>query len=471
MKQEILRFTRVAVQPPLLPPLWDVTFSLYQGEAVLLTGLFQSGLRTLTALLEGELGSFSGTLRTPEQSYTSLNRDAAVTAGIAVIGHRSHFIENLPFTESLQLVMDPRRPMGLLHPFMLPEAAKELAQILQLDLANPGTTTFAKIKWEILAAFARGARLFWFVDFSEVASNEELLQLQDCFTFLKEHGRTLVMTTFQGALWWFAPVADRCLVMRHGMITMPLYRDEGEEFDSERLHHLIVGRRFAARRYTAYGADPASGRETSAFTLCANGGETVPLPKGRIIGLYDEASRVPTDAIGMMAALNPVLHLQKNGHPLSTGSFYALSRQKIALIGNGTADRLIMKNLSPCENSAFFAVHRLPDRWLYKPEVARYLFANTVARYPILKHCAELFDCGSCYALTDTDLFSLMLAKWLAANPQLLLWIAPLAQEDIKQTERLRDLRQTLRDEGRTSLIISSDYDYLENHCEEILDI
>ena len=46
-----------------------------------------------------------------------------------------------------------------------------------------------------------------------------------------------------------------------------------------------------------------------------------------------------------------------------------------------------------------------------------------------------------------------------------------LSNEDIKQTERFRDLQQELLEMGKAVLLVSSDYDRLECDCEEIYEI
>lgn len=64
-----------------------------------------------------------------------------------------------------------------------------------------------------------------------------------------------------------------------------------------------------------------------------------------------------------------------------------------------------------------------------------------------------------------------MVGKWLAANPSVVVLFTSLSNEDIKQTERFRDLQQELLEMGKAVLLVSSDYDRLECDCEEIYEI
>ena len=161
------------------------------------------------------------------------------------------------------------------------------------------------------------------------------------------------------------------------------------------------------------------------------------------------------------------LELRKAGRRLIPRTPADLVAEGAAVIPNAVVDRMIFRNLSPVENVAFFARERLGKR-LYNRRIARYLFQETVLRYDILKHCANLIDESDCFGLSYQELFGLMLAKWLAANPELVVFFAPLSNEDIKMTERMRDLRQSLKKQGKAVLLISNDYEQLEGHCDEI---
>ena len=89
-------------------------------------------------------------------------------------------------------------------------------------------------------------------------------------------------------------------------------------------------------------------------------------------------------------------------------------------------------------------------------------------RYSILKHCAMLENRRDCFGLSEEEVFELMVAKWLAANPFFVILFPSPGNEDIKRTERFRDLQRELAEQGKTVLLISNDYDRLEQDCNEI---
>lgn len=466
MKHELLHMEGVAIDDNRFGALRDVTFTLYQGETLLLTGLFQSGLITLTRLLEGDLGPFRGEFRMQGYRGSHITPELASRLGLAVIGQQSRLLPDLSFDENVQLRRGAGRRYGLLQAPRPTPAAEELIRTMQLDLDRPPQRPFDWIRREILADFAAGVRVLLFTGITAQCSADELDLLSDTLLFLRRQGVALLLISMHDDLWCYSDIADRCLVMRRGMIAATLHRGADGGFDPEQLHHLIVGRRFPPRAAPS-GADARQGPEPPLFSLRWGGEEPVPLPAGRVIGLYDESSRIPPEADRLLTAMGETQGFWKGGRRLAPRTPADLAAEGVAVIPNALADRMIFRNLSPVENVACFARRRMGRR-LYSRRIARYLFRETVRRYDILKHCADLADEPDCFGLSYQELFGLMLAKWLAANPDLVVFFAPLSNEDIKMTERLRDLRQTLKQRGKAVLLISNDYEQLEGHCDEL---
>lgn len=466
MKHELLHMEGVAIDDNRFGALRDVTFTLYQGETLLLTGLFQSGLITLTRLLEGDLGPFRGKVRMQGYQGNHITHELASRLGVAVIGQQSCLLPNLSFDENVQLLYGAGRRYGLLQTPHPTPAMKDLICTMQLDLDRPPQRPFDWIRREILAHFAAGVRVLLFTGITAQCSADELDLLNDTLLFLRQQGVALLLISVHDNLWCYSDIADRCLVMRRGMIAVTLNKEAAGGFDSEQLHHLIVGRRFPPRAAPS-GAGTRQELEPPLFSLRWGEERPISLPSGRVIGLYDESSRIPPETDRLLAAMSETQGFWKAGRRLAPRTPADLAAEGVAVIPNALADRMIFRNLSPVENVACFAQRRMGRR-LYNRRIARYLFRETVRRYDILKHCADLVDEPDCFGLTYQGLFGLMLAKWLAANPDLVVFFAPLSNEDIKMTERLRDLRQALKQRGKAILLISNDYEQLEGHCDDL---
>ena len=83
MKHEVLKFEGVQIEDYLYGGLRDATFSLYRSEAVVIAGLLDSGLVTLTRILGGEMGAFQkGRVFVNGRSFSQLTSEDLNKAGI-----------------------------------------------------------------------------------------------------------------------------------------------------------------------------------------------------------------------------------------------------------------------------------------------------------------------------------------------------------------------------------------------------
>lgn len=471
MKQEVLSLRGVHIENHRYGAIRDATFSVCRDETLLLTGLFDSGLITLVRLLAGELGSFGGQLRINRKSCSLLTHEAAREQGIAVIGLSHLLAENLSHRDNIRMLAGNGRRLGVIPPLHYSEEVLALFRLMRLDWNTAARTPFEQIKWDIFAACFTGAQIMVFTDMAAFCNNEEFDELEEILRFLKERGVTLLLVVINDSLWRYTCIADRCLVMRRGISTTVLKKGEDGLFDDDAIRHVVMGRRFPPRFLKNDTPRPQEQKAPLGLSLrlCAAGQE-IPFRSGEAVGLYDSDSQLPATPEEFIGSTRSVVQLLANGRPLAVNSLQDLAANGIAVILNAAADRMIFKNLSPAENVAFFAQKRVDDR-LYRPQISRYLFDRVVRRYSILKHCAALRERPDCHGLSYQQLFELMVGKWLAANPSVVILFTTLSNEDIKQTERFRDLQQELLALGKAVLLVSADYDRLECDCEEIYEL
>ncbi len=469
MKHEVLKFEGVQIEDYLYGGLRDATFSLYRSEAVVIAGLLDSGLVTLTRILGGEMGAFQkGRVFVNGRSFSQLTSEDLNKAGIAVIGRRARLSGNITFLDNIRMLNRHGGLWGIIQNTSYNEDAAVLINLMQLKFDEGEQRPYEQVKREILAAFSTGIRIMVFTNMADYCSNEDFMELNEILKFLKEHGVTLVMTVFNEDLWYYTEVADRCLVVRKGIVTMTIRKGENSLFCEEDVRHVVMGRRFPARTLKSGSADSQTGERCKAALAFGKSGEVISFQKGQIAGIYDENLEIPFTLEPFIQMINRELKLLIDGSPVAVKSPKELAGKGIAVIPNVSADQMIFRNLSPVENVAFFAQHRLGNRFLYRGRVSRYLFRQIVERYSILKHCAMLENRRDCFGLSEEEVFELMVAKWLAANPFFVILFPSPGNEDIKRTERFRDLQRELAEQGKTVLLISNDYDRLEQDCNEI---
>ena len=469
MRRAALRFSGVQAEDRCFGAIRDATFTLYCDEAILLTGLFNSGLATLPRLLNGEVREFGGEICVYGRRLTRISPE---TAEIAVIGRRHLLLEDMTLADGIRMRCGRGR-LGIMRPLRCSGELLQLLEVMRMDLQTPAQSPFERIKHDILAAYAAGARAMAFTDMELYCNNEEYLELENILLFLKEHGVALMIIVINDSLWRYTCVADRCLVMRAGILTTVVEKGPDGLFDEDEIHHVAVGRRFLPlsphgerQRQRACASRPAR------FVLCPKGGpeRRIPLTPGSTAGLYDSDSRLPATIEAFVEALNGPVCLMRDGVRFLVKTPRDLANGGMAVILNASAEKLIFQNLSPAENIAFFAQHRLHSV-LYGARLSQYLFDSVIRRYSFFRCGDALRGRRDCYGLSYEQLFELMVAKWLAANPDAVILFTALSNEDIKLTERFRDLQRELTGRGKAVLLISADYDRLERDCGEIYEI
>lgn len=469
MKREALRFFGVQAEDHRFGAIRDATFTLYRDEAILLTGLFNSGLATLPRLLNGELREFAGEIRV---NGTQLTRISQNTAGIAVVGRQHLLMEDMTLADGIRMRCGGGR-LGVMPPLRCGEELAQLLELTHMDVQmTAAKSPFGRIKQDILAAYASGARIMVLTDMELYCNNEEYLELEKILFFLKTHGVALMIVVVNDSLWRYTSIADRCLVMRAGILTTVLEKGPDGLFDEDEIHHVTVGRRFLPRAAQSRREQQETGAVLPArFVLCTGtAGLRVPLTPGRVVGLYDSDSRLPATIEAFLEALNGLVSLLRDGVRFPVKTPRDLAGGGMAVILNASAEKLIFQNLSPAENVAFFVQRRVSSVF-YRARLAQYIFDDVTRRYSFFRCGDALRGRQDCYGLSYQQIFELMVAKWLAANPDAVILFTALSNEDIKMTERFRDLQRELTGRGKAVLLVSADYDRLEQDCEEIYEI
>ena len=276
MKHEVLKFEGVQIEDYLYGGLRDATFSLYRSEAVVIAGLLDSGLVTLTRILGGEMGAFQkGRVFVNGRSFSQLTSEDLNKEGVAVIGRRARLSGNITFLDNIRMLNRHGGLWGIIQNTSYNEDAAMLINLMQLKFDEGEQRPYEQVKREILAAFSTGIRIMVFTNMADYCSNEDFMELNEILKFLKEHGVTLVMTVFNEDLWYYTEVADRCLVVRKGIVTMTIRKGENSLFCEEDVRHVVMGRRFPARTLKSSSADSQTGeRCKAALAFGKSGGDS-----------------------------------------------------------------------------------------------------------------------------------------------------------------------------------------------------
>ncbi len=473
MKKEALKMVGVRADDYSFGGLVDATFCLYEGETVALAGLFNSGKITLARILSGDHPKYAGDIYVQGKPVILDGYASVRSSKIAYLGDARRLFENMNLHDNVHISQIGTRLFAQVRYDHENPDVKKLQEILDIGFSKKHIDqlgAFEKLKLEILKVFVGGARIFLFSLMTMYLREEEARQLARILRQMNEMG-IAVMISSDDYFSLFEDVVSRCIVVRNGVVTNTLYKDENDIFDEDQLRHVIVGRAFD-KRYDVLEKSPVQAGAPVLFRICGRSGKIqLEAKAGDIIGLYDAKEVLPKTVEGLMAGTGHLYQVSIGNEPFQPRKIDDLIRRGIAVITKEISDHPIFFNLSPVENVCIFAQRLFGKKLVYNRSTSEYVFNLVTRKHHVLRHCVGLQKEKDCFSLSYEQQYELMIAKWLAFNPRLIILYTPLSNADAKNAERYKDWHMAMRQEGKVQILISSSYESLEGVCTEIVAI
>lgn len=473
MKKEALKLVGINAHDYSFGGLKDASFCLYEGETVALSGLFNSGRITLVRILSGDHPTYAGDVYVQGRHVTLDGYSTICSSGIVLFGETRRLFVNLSLYENVYISQIGRRLFApIRHNHNSPDA-RRLQELLEIDFSQKHLhqlNDFEKFKLEILKSYVGGARIFLFVNLTMYLSEQEAHKLADIIRLLNQLGVT-AMVEYDDYFPIFEEVVQRCIVVRDGVVTTTIYKDENDIFNEDHLRHAIVGRAFD-RRYHTPEKESSHAEATVLFRARAlDGTLRIEGKAGDIIGLYDPRETLPKTVDGLIKSASKDFQIWIGETLFEPKKIFDLVRHSVAVITKEISDQPIFLNLSPVENVGIFAQKLFGKPLVYHRNTGEYLYNLATQKHLILRHCAGLQKEKHCFNLSYEQQYELMIAKWLAFNPKIMILFTPLSNVDTKNAEHYKDWHMALRREGKVQILISSSYDSLEEVCTEIISL
>jgi simple sugar transport system ATP-binding protein len=446
-----------------------IDWTVNAGEVHCLVGENGSGKSTLIKIMAGVYPSDrGGEIKIDGVVHQALSPHQAKMLGIQVIYQDLSLFPNLTVLENIAIDDELGGPARLASRGAMratAEAAlKRIEATLPLD-ARVGTLPVAQRQ---LVAICRGlavnARMLVMDEPTSSLTRHEVDLLLRNVRRLKELGVAVVFVSHR--LGEVLEIADRVTVLRDGrkIGTFP-----AGEIDDHRLAELMTGNRiehkttvheFAERRpvLEARGATRSGEFEDVSFTL----------HRGEVLGL-----------IGLLGAGRTELALALFGMSrLDRGEVFvdgravrlASNRGSIAAgIAYVSEDRLglgVNLKQSIADNISVAVVDRLANRFgLVHPERRRALAADWVQRLNIKTPAID----AAVQTLSGGNQQRVVVAKWLATRPKILILDGPTIGVDIRNKQGIYEIIRGLARDGMAILLISDEIDEVYFNCDRVL--
>lgn len=468
----MLRMVGISKQFPGVAALDSVNLDLARGEVLALVGENGAGKSTLMKILAGIYRQDAGSIEIDGEAVAFRSPRDASRQGIGIIHQELELIDTLDvaanvflgrehtwggfarFLDSDKMVAETERILGRLHSTIAPRA-----QLRSLSLAQRQLV-------EIARAISLGAR---FLIMDEPTSSLTMAETESLFEVirqLKTDGAGIIYISHR--LGEVESIADRVAVLRDGRNAGILSR---EEISHDRMVQLMVGRDLD----DFYIASAPAGYEVCHACLELKGFRTRRYPdsevsmtvrRGEILGLAGLIGAGRSELAQAICGVDPPI----TGAAFIDGQLFAPKSPRDAI------DRGIY--LIPEDRRRFGLITEMSVRGnVTLPAVSRYTRVGWIRRGMEITAAARAAEDLrikvpsteiAAASLSGGNQQKLVLAKWLALKPKLVVFDEPTRGIDVGAKAEIYRLMRKLATEGVAILMISSDMEEIMGNSDRV---
>jgi D-xylose transport system ATP-binding protein len=454
----------------------EVSADLREGEILGVVGENGAGKSTLMKILAGvyPAGSYDGTVQLDGQLLELHDVAQAEAIGIVLIPQELNVVPEFAVAEYLLLNREPRR-FGVISRRRMIRTTARLLREFELDidpempLKDLGTAHQQLV--EITKALSKRARVVILDEPTSSLSIRESEHLFDRLRELKRHGVSCIYVSHR--LSEVLAVADRVLVLRDGR-AVGLH--DARTLTEQRVVSMMLGRDIEDLLPKASAEQGATLLETRNFSVPhpTRPGRSVvddvslEVRAGEVVGLFGLVGAGRTElAMALFGAwpVTPKGEVRIAGRPVRVTSPQAAIRAGLALLTEDRKRYGLVPNWSVEENLTLASF-----RSLSKLGVIRTARSRRLARAYVDELGVKTPSLGErIINLSGGNQQKVILARWLARRPRVLLLDEPTRGIDVGAKVEVFRLFNRLTEEGLGILFISSEVEEVLGMSDRIL--
>lgn len=444
---------------------WEVA----EGEIHCLVGENGCGKSTLIKIVSGvHRPEPGGAIGLAGAWHKSLTPHAAKALGIQVIFQDLSLFPNLTVRENIGADYTAASLFAPVSRKAMRARAIAAMDRVGTQLPLEATVGSLSVSQRQLVAICRGlasnARLLFMDEPTASLTRHEADILFATVRRLKEQGVSIVFVSHR--LDEIIEIADRVTVMRDGR---KVATSKASEVDIDRLTELMTGERITDKTVET---DIAGGAARLTVSGLSRRGEfsdvSFSVAPGEVLGIVGLLGAGRTELaltlFGMTRADSGTvrldgeeLHLRSNRDAIAKGIAY-VSEDRLSLGLN------VRQSIS--DNIALTVLERIRDRLGQVPAARRMLVANEwVERLGVKTHSVS----APVLTLSGGNQQRVVLAKWLATNPRLLILDSPTVGVDVRNKKAIYELVRALADKGVSIILISDEVSEVFFHANRVL--
>ncbi|MBW4580836.1 MAG: sugar ABC transporter ATP-binding protein [Tildeniella nuda ZEHNDER 1965/U140] len=450
-----------------VPALQNVNLTIYPGEVHALMGENGAGKSTLMKILAGAYIADEGEIRINGEVVDIADPGRARRAGITLIYQELNVAPNLTVTENIFMGSELRRGQFLDRAQMERQATAVLAS-LGADFAPNDVVSSLSIaeqqQLEIARALKDKSRILVMDEPTAALSDREAERLFEVIQKLRSDGIAIIYISHR--MEEVYALADRISVLRDGEYVGSLTRDE---ISADRLVQMMVGRDvgdfYEHQRQTNVGAavlevrNISDGHKVKPANLTLHAGEIVGL-SGLVGAGRTELSRLifgaDPKASGEVFLHGKKLEIHSPGDAIAAGIGYVPEDRK---------DQGLFLEMSSGKNIALNSLKQDSKAGIINFGTIGKIASEAVENFNIRLANLEI----RAMDLSGGNQQKLLLARWLAIKPRVLLLDEPTRGVDIGAKSEIYRIISDLAAQGVAILMVSSELAEIVGMSDRVL--
>ncbi len=458
----VLELRNIQKRFPGVHALRGVSLDVHAGEVVALLGENGAGKSTLMRTVGGIEQPDAGEIRVDGRAVTIPDVHASASLGIAFIHQELNLLDNLDVAGNVLLGREPTRAgrLWLVDEARMHAIVRPYLDELGLDAA-PGapvaTLSIAQQQLvEIAKAMSLDARLIVMDEPTSSLTLAETARLHAVISSLRARGAAIIYITHR--LGEVQAIADRAVVLRDGANAGALGRGE---LTHDAMIQLMVGRSLEQGRRQSRGS-PDTADAPDALTVTGLRTQRYPrqavsfgVRQGEILGMAGLIGAGRSEVARAIFGIDPVAGgtMALAGAPFAVRTPQDAIRRGVFLIPEDRRTAGLVLESSIRENVSLPALSRYATAGLVSEVREREHVEATCRQLRVKAPSIEV----RASALSGGNQQKVVLARWLALGPKVLIVDEPTRGIDVGAKAEIYALLRGLAQDGVAILMISSD--------------
>ena len=445
-----------------------VDLSIHKGEAHCLVGENGSGKSTLIKIMSGVLQPDSGEIILEGRQVTQLGSHLTTAHGIQVIYQDLSLFPNLTVAENIALSKLEQEGRSLIDWKEITRIAREAMTRVKVDIPLEALVGDLPIGHQQMVAICRALtcdlKLLILDEPTSSLTKRDIDTLLNVVRDLQAAGISILFVSHK--LSEVFAIAERITILRDGESVGSL---PGKEVTNEKLISLMTGKTIETKRFTRAGGEDRLLLEVRSLSKARNFKDvTFTLHAGEIVGLGGLIGSGRTELASALFGIGPAEsgEILVDNKPVHIGSVQDAVNAGIAYVPENRLVQGLFMRQPVADNIIVTILASLRSKFrLLDRKKCQQSITDWITQLEIKVSNPEV----TVSTLSGGNQQRVVIAKWLAASPKILILDSPTVGIDVVAKSAILDFIRSLAARGLGVLLISDEIPELINNTNRIL--